>query len=121
VDAVTETARTPAPEPVAHGVAVSAVLALVGWVAFLAADEGGLFFGAFALALVALGYFGARRFVLYLALGVTLLGFGLAPLMPGDHEGFNRIDVARALFYVAFPVLVPTAAGMMLRRVFKPA
>ena len=112
--------RPSASTPDPAGVAVCALLALAGWVAFLAADEGGLFFGAFALALVAMGYFGVRRSVLGLALAITVIGLGLAPLLSDEDGAFNRIDLGRALFFIAFPVLVPTAAGMMLRRVFNP-
>ena len=107
------------PEPRLRAGLVCAAVAVAAWVRFLRDEDGGLFFGLFTLGLVGLGAAVSRRWALGAALGLTAAGLVIAGLLPGGtDENFPRIDLVRATLFLAFPVLVPTAAGMMLRRVF---
>ena len=109
-------AHRPAPSPFVIPALAASALALACWVRYLREDEGGLLFAGFALALLVLGVAVGRRWVLGVAVAITLAGLGIDDLLP-DVRG-PRIDVERVLQLLAFPVLVPVAAGMMLRRVF---
>jgi hypothetical protein len=115
---VDRSSRPVPPTPNLRAAALCAAVATFGWMNFLRHEEGGLYFALFTLALVGLGAAIGRRWALAAALGVTVLGLAIAAALPDSLVDGPSINAGRAVFFIAFPVLVPTAAGMALRRVF---